>query len=64
MDIYEALGIGYVVAGTAVFTVQVIYFAAKGVRYVHRLIQRAETEETLDLKRSLSIRRELAKADE
>ena len=64
MEIYEALGIGYIVAGTAVFTVQVIYFAAKGVRYVHRLIQRAETEETLDLKRSLSIRRELAKADE
>ena len=63
MEIYEALGIGYIVAGTAVFTVQVIYFAAKGVRYVHRLIQRAETEETLDLKRSLSIRRELAKID-
>jgi hypothetical protein len=64
MEIYEALGIGYIVAGTAVFTVQVIYFAAKGVRYMHRLVQRAEIEETLDLKRSLSIRRELSNIDE
>ena len=63
MDIYETLGIGYVIASTAVFTAQVIYFAAKGVRYMHRLVQRAEIEETLDIKRSLSIRRELAKID-
>jgi len=64
MSIYEALGIGYVIAGTAIFTVQVIYFSAKGVRYMHRLVERAETEETLDLKRSLSIKRELAEIDE
>jgi hypothetical protein len=63
MSIYEALGIGYVIAGTAAFTVQIIYFAAKGVAYMRRLIQRAQTEETLDLQRSLSIKRELANAD-
>ena len=63
MTIYEALGIFYVIAGTLVFTVEVIYFAAKGLTYIQRLIQRAETEETLDLQRSLSIKRELATTD-
>jgi hypothetical protein len=60
MSIYEALGIGYVLASTTVFTAEVIYFGAKGVSYMHRLIQRAQTEENLDLQRSLSIKRELA----
>ena len=63
-NIFQALGIGYVLASTAFFTVQVIYFAAKGVRYVHRLVQRAQAEETLDLQRSLSIKRELADIDD
>ena len=63
MSIYEALGIGYVLASTTFFTAQVIYFGAKGVGYMHRLVQRAQTEETLDLQRSLSIKRELAKVD-
>jgi hypothetical protein len=63
MSIYEALGIGYVIASTAVFTVQAIYFAAKGVACMQRQIQRAQAEETLDLQRSLSIKRELANAD-
>ena len=63
MSIYEALGIGYVLVSTTFFTAQVIYFGAKGVGYMHRLVQRAQTEETLDLQRSLSIKRELAKVD-
>ena len=41
MSIYEAVGIGYVIIGTAAFTVQVIYCAAKGLGYIQRLIQRA-----------------------
>ena len=63
MSIYEVLGIGYVVAGTATFTVQLIYCAVKGLSYIQRLIQRAQAEEALDLQRSLSIKRELANAD-
>ena len=63
MSIYEVLGIGYVLACTAVFTAEMVYFGAKGVGYMHRLVQRAQTEETLDLQRSLSIKRELAKVD-
>jgi hypothetical protein len=61
MSIYEALGIGYVVISTAFFTAQVIYFGIKGLDYMHRLVERAQAEESLDLQRSLSIRRELAK---
>jgi hypothetical protein len=64
MSIYEALGMGYVIASTTFFTAQVIYFGAKGVSYMHRLVQRAQTEETLDLQRSLSIKRELANVEE
>ena len=63
MSIYEVLGIGYVVAGTAAFTVQLIYCTIKGLAYIQRLIQRAQAEEALDLQRSLSIKRELANAD-
>jgi hypothetical protein len=61
MSIYEALGVGYVVISTAFFTAQVIYFGIKGLDYMHRLVERAQAEEGLDLQRSLSIRRELAK---
>jgi hypothetical protein len=64
VSIYEALGIGYVVAGTTIFSAQLIYFAIKGLNYVHRLVQRAQTEETIDLQRSLSIKRELAEVDQ
>jgi len=60
MSVYEAIGLGYVLAGTTVFTAEVIYFGAKGVGYMHRLFLRAQTEENLDLQRSLSIKRELA----
>jgi hypothetical protein len=63
MSIYESLGVGYVITGTIFFTVQVIYFGFKGLTYTQRLVQRAETEETLDLQRSLSIKRDLANAD-
>ena len=63
MTIFEALGIGYVLASTAVFTAEVIYFGAKGVGYMHHLIQRAQAEESLDLQRSLSIKREIANVD-
>jgi hypothetical protein len=63
MSIYEPLGIGYLVVSTAVFTAEVIYLAAKGVGHMHRLVQRAQAEETLDLQRSLSIKRELAEID-
>ena len=63
MSIYEALGIGYVLASTTIFTAQVIYFGAKGISYMNRLVQRAQTEESIDLQRSLSIKRELAKVD-
>jgi hypothetical protein len=63
MSFYEVLGIGYVITGTAAFTVQVLYFAAKGVAYIQRLIQRAQAEESIDLQRSLSIKRELAETE-
>jgi hypothetical protein len=63
MSIYEALGIGYVLVSTTFFTALVIYVGAKGLTYMQRLIQRAQAEETLDLQRSLSIKRELAKVD-
>jgi len=63
MSIYEALGMGYVVAATAAFTAEVIYFAAKGLIYLQRLVQRAQEEEILDLERSLSIKRELANSE-
>jgi hypothetical protein len=63
MSIYEALGIGYVIVGTTFFTAQVIYFGAKGVSYMERLIQRAHAEETLDLQRALSIKRDLANVE-
>ena len=63
MSIYEALGMGYVVAATAAFTAELIYFAAKGLIYLQRLIQRAQEEEILDLERSLSIKRELANSE-
>jgi hypothetical protein len=49
------------VVSTAFFTAQVIYFGIKGLDYMHRLVERAQAEESLDLQRSLSIRRELAK---
>jgi hypothetical protein len=64
MSIYEALGIGYVLVATTIFTAEVIYFSLKGVSYLQRLVQRAQTEENLDLQRSLSIKRELANVDE
>ncbi len=60
MNIYEPLGIGYLVASTAVFTAEMIFFVAKGVGHTYRLIQRAQAEENLDVERSLSIKRELA----
>ena len=63
MSLYEALGIAYVIVGTVLFTSEVIYCATKGLAYMQRLIQRAKTEETLDLQRSLSINRELASTD-
>jgi hypothetical protein len=63
MSFYEVLGIGYVITGTAAFTVQVLYFASKGVAYVQRLIQRAQAEESIDLQRSLNIKRELAETE-
>jgi hypothetical protein len=63
MSIYEVLGIGYVITSTTFFTAQAIYFGAKGVSYMHRLVQRAQTEETIDLQRSLSIKRELSKVE-
>ena len=61
--IFEALGVGYVLASTTFFTVEVIYVAAKGVRYTHRLVQRAQAEKNLDRERSLSIKRELPNVD-
>jgi len=63
MSFYEALGIAYVIGGTTVFTAEVIYCATKGLAFMQRLIQRAQTEETLDLQRSLSIKRELASTE-
>jgi hypothetical protein len=62
MNIYEPLGIGYLVASTTVFTAEVIFFVAKGVVDMYRLVQRAQ-EENLDLERSLSIKHELANVD-
>jgi hypothetical protein len=63
VSIYEALGIGYVVVGTTFFTGQVLYFGLKGVSHMLRLFERAQTEESLDLQRSLSIKRELANVE-
>ena len=61
MHINEAIGIGYPLLATAIFTAALIYFSVKGLAYTHRLIRRGKAEETVDLQRSESIRRELAK---
>ena len=61
MSIYEAIGIGYPLIATTVFTVELIYFSVQGLNYMHRLIRRGQAEENLDLQRSESIRRELSK---
>jgi hypothetical protein len=63
MSIYEALGIAYVLVSTTIFTAELIYIGLKGVSYLQRLVQRAQAEESLDLQRSLSIKRELAKVE-
>ena len=63
MNIYEPLGIGYLVASTAVFTAELTFLAAKGLGHTHRLIQRAQAEKNLDRERSLSTKGELANVD-
>ncbi len=61
MGIIEAIGIGYPVVATTLFTGAMIYFSIKGLTYTHRLIRRGQAEESVDLQRSESIRHELAK---
>ena len=63
MNIYEAAGIGYVLLATTIFTVATVYFAITGLKYVHRLVTRGQAEENLDLRRSESIKRELANVE-
>jgi hypothetical protein len=61
MSIYEMIGIGYPIIATTIFTGELIYFSLQGLTYTHRLIRRGQAEENVDLQRSESIRRELAK---
>jgi tellurite resistance protein TehA-like permease len=63
VNIYEATGIGYIVLATTVFTFAVFYLAVTGLKYVQRLLQRGQSEENLDLRRSESIKRELANVE-
>ena len=62
MSIYEAIGIGYTLLATAVFTAELIYFVIKGLAYAQHLIRRADVEENSDLQEPESIKRELAKS--
>jgi hypothetical protein len=61
MNINEAIGIGYPLIATTLFTAALVYFSIKGLTYTNRLIRRGRAEENVDLQRSESIRRELAK---
>jgi hypothetical protein len=63
LNIYEAAGIGYVLLATTIFTVAVVYFAITGLKHVHRLVMRGQAEENLDLRRTESIKRELANVE-
>jgi hypothetical protein len=63
VSIYEATGIGYVLLATTIFTVELVYFAITGLKYVQRLVARGQSEENLDLRRSESIKRELANVE-
>jgi hypothetical protein len=63
VSIYEAIGIGYAFTAITIFTAQLIYLGVKGLAYMQRLILRGQAEETLDLQRSESIKRELAEVE-
>ena len=61
MNVYEAIGITYTILATALFTAQLVYFCVQGLTIARRLIERGQKEETLDLRRSESTKRELMK---
>ena len=61
MNVYEAIGVGYNILATTIFTAQLAYFCAKGLGNMRRPIERGQTEETQDLERAGSIRRQMAK---
>lgn len=63
MSIYEAIGVGYTIVATTVFTAGLIYFGMKGLTQVQRLVDRGQSEESMDLQRSESIKRELARVE-
>ena len=56
MNIYEAIEVAYTILVTAVFVVEVIYFCVKKLGNIWPLIARGQAEESLDLKRSESIK--------
>lgn len=61
VNIYEAIGVAYTILATAVFSVEVIYFCVRELGNLRRLIARGQAEESLDLERSESIKKKLAK---
>jgi hypothetical protein len=42
VSIYEAIGIGYALIATTIFTAQLIYLGVKGMAYMQRLILRGQ----------------------
>ena len=61
MNIFEAIGVCYTILATTIFTAQLIYCCMMGVNNLRRWITRGQAEESLDLERAASIKRELAK---
>jgi len=56
VNIFEAIGVGYTILATTVFTAQLIYCFMKGVSNIRHLIARAQAEKSLDLERAASIK--------
>ena len=61
VNIYEAIGVAYTILATSLFTVEVIYFCVRALGHLRRLIARGQAEESMDLERSDSLKKELLK---
>jgi cytoskeletal protein CcmA (bactofilin family) len=50
VNIYEAIGVGYTILATTLFTALLIYCCLKGLNRIWRLLARGQAEESLDQK--------------
>ena len=60
MNIYETIGLAYIILATTMFTAQLVYLCIDGVKNMRRWVERGQAEENQDLERADSIKRELA----